>query len=114
MSCPYFAYPSDFVCILAMRYAKPFMTSAYTLPAKSKNPAYGRHQLSRPMRIVLKQGWHQGEPINYYDDDKIDDNDNDDDLDDDDDYDDNDGNGVYFFINICFVRIYYLKLHYSD
>ena len=39
----------------------------------------------------LKQCWHQGEPINCDDDDKIDDNDDNDD-DDDDDY---DGNSVF-------------------
>ena len=53
---------------------------------------------------ALKQGWHQGELLNYTDDDKIDDkiDDNDDDDDDDnhDDYDNNDGNGGFFFINI--------------
>ena len=44
----------------------------------------------------LKQGWHQGEPINYDGEDEIDDNDNnDDDNDDDDDDDNNDGNGVF-------------------
>ena len=36
IACPSFAYISDFVCILAKRYCKPFMTSAYTLPGKSK------------------------------------------------------------------------------
>ena len=56
-----------------------------------------------------------GEPINYEDDNKIDDNDNDDNDDDDDDDneddededddDDSDGNGVFFFINIFFKRI---------
>ena len=51
--------------------------------------------------------------MNYDDDDKIDDNDDNDDDDDDDDDDNNDGNGVFWFINF-FVRIQYLKLHYSD
>ena len=46
----------------------------------------------------LKQGWHQGEPINYDDNDKIDDNDKNDDDNDDDDDDNNDGNGVFLFI----------------
>ena len=45
----------------------------------------------------LKQGWHQGNSINYDDDDEIDDNDNNDNDNDDDDGDDNnDGNGVFF------------------
>ena len=44
----------------------------------------------------LKQGWHQGEPINYDDDVKIDDNDDDYDNDDD----NNDGNGVFLYENI--------------
>ena len=57
---------------------------------------------------------HQGQPINYDDDDKIYDTDNDDYGDDDDDDDNNDGNVFFVFINIFFVIILYLKLHYSD
>ena len=35
-ACPYFTCISDFVGILATRYCKPFMTSAYNLSGKSK------------------------------------------------------------------------------
>ena len=36
IACPYFTCISDFVSILATRYCKPFLTSAYTLSGKSK------------------------------------------------------------------------------
>ena len=52
----------------------------------------------------LQQGWHQGEPINYDDDDEIDDNDNNDYDDEDDEDDNNDGNGVFFFFKTIFCR----------
>ena len=52
----------------------------------------------------LKQGWHQGEPINYDNDDKIDENEIND-YDNEDDYDDNNyGNGVFFFFKPFFCR----------
>ena len=52
----------------------------------------------------LKQGWHQGEPIKYDDDDEIDDNDTDDDDNDDDDDDNNDGYGVFSSSERFFCR----------
>ena len=55
------------------------------------------------------QGWQQGEPINYDDDDQIDNNDDNDDYNDNDNDDNNDGNDVFFFRNIFFIRIYYWK-----
>ena len=48
--------------------------------------------------------------MNYDDDDQIDDNDDNDDNHDD----NNDGNTVFFLQIHFFVRIQYLKLHYSD
>jgi hypothetical protein len=52
----------------------------------------------------LKEGWHQGEPIKYDDDDEIDDNDTDDDDNDDDDDDNNDSYGVFSSSERFFCR----------
>ena len=54
IACPYFTCISDFVCILAMRYCRPFMTSAHTLLGKRKKPK------KFAIKLVTTKGKHFG------------------------------------------------------